>query len=189
MRTAYSIRAVVAIAASVLTGVGCSGLEDEAVSNPGSATTSVRYSSSNLYHPCRDVGNGLAFEAGLDPASKSLDPEEKAEEPSMWQVCKWHSADHQVIISIYATYYTLDHARKRSTTVNKSDTTIAGRAAHTAQDRSEPDSCYTSVDADAGMFEFRATWVQPGEHSTSICEVSEEYAARLRPRLPDRATI
>ncbi|WP_280459082.1 DUF3558 domain-containing protein [Nocardia carnea] len=189
MRAADSIRAVVVIVASILAGAGCSGPEDEAASNLGPATATVGYTSSNLYHPCRDLGNDAVSAAGLDPASKSLDPKEEKDEPSMWRVCKWNSADHQVNIGVYATYYTLDHARQRSTTINKSDTTIAGRAAHIAQERSEPDSCYTSVDTDAGMFEFRATWVQPGDHGRSICEVSKEYATRLLPRLPDGATI
>lgn len=189
MRAADSIRAGVAIAAVVLAGSGCGRPADEAVRNRGPDTTSVRYSSSDLYNPCRDVRNSVASEAGLDPASKSLDPKEKKGEPSMWQVCKWHSADRHVIVWIYATYYTLDYARRRSTTVNTSDTTIAGRAAHIAQERSEPDSCYISVDAEGGMFEFRATWAHPGEHSRSICEVTKEYATRLRPRLPDRAGL
>lgn len=118
MRAADSIRLAIATTVLVLTVAGCGSHADEAGSDPAPGVTTVGYTSSNLYNPCRDVSNDVASEAGLDPASKSLDPRETKEEPSMWHVCKWHSVNQQVIVRIYATYHPgphtpeVDHGRQ-----------------------------------------------------------------------------
>ena len=45
-------------------------------------------------------------------------------------------------------------------------------------------SCYTSFEAEQGMFEIKATWFEEDGWTRDICEISAEYAAAFEPHLP-----
>jgi hypothetical protein len=105
---------------------------------------------------------------------------------SSWRVCGWRTPDNLIRITVLSTSHTLDETRTNENMVQKSETTVGSREALRSYDKSETDGrvCYTSMEAEQGMFEISAAWFEEDGWTRDICEISGEFATALDPHLP-----
>ncbi|WP_063037068.1 DUF3558 domain-containing protein [Nocardia grenadensis] len=182
MRTAALIRAILVTAAAAVLATGCTSSTEGAATGAAASTTT---GSIAIYNPCTELPAQVVAEIGLNPATKNVvtDPPEGE---SSWRVCAWRTPDNSVRVSILSTSHTLDEARANENLVQTVETTVGSRSALRSYDAAETDgrSCYTSFEAEQGMFEVKATWFEEDGWTRDICEVSGEFATALDPHLP-----
>lgn len=182
MRTADIVRAMLATAAATALATGCTSSTEGSVTGTAAPTVAGPI---DVFNPCTDLPDQVLIGIGLNPATKSVvtDPPEGE---SSWRVCGWRTPDNLIRVTVLSTSHTLDEGRKNENMVQKSETTVGSREALRSYDKSETDgrSCYTSMEADQGMFEISAAWFEEDGWTRDICEVSGEFAAALDPHLP-----
>ena len=182
MRSTDLVRAALVTAAAAALVTGCTS--DTGGTGTG-ATTSAESEVSEIFNPCAGLSDQVLTDVGLDPATKTVvtDPPSG---PSSWRVCGWQTPDELVRVDVFSTSHTLDEARSNADLVQKVETTVGQRQALQAYDKAETDgrSCYTSMEAEQGMFEVVAAWFEEDGWTRDICEVSNEFATALDPHLP-----
>ncbi|WP_446221746.1 DUF3558 domain-containing protein [Nocardia sp. IBHARD005] len=165
---------------------GCGG------STGGAAKPSTRNIDEIIvYNVCRDPGisDEALRAAGLDPATKSVftDPPTGV---SSFRVCRWDPLDERYgptnyVAYVLSTSHTLQEARKKESATVLGETTVNGRPGLISKERSDPDGCYISFEAEQGMFEVRVTWLSEYEsREGDVCEIAARHAQVLEPSLP-----
>jgi hypothetical protein len=182
MRTAVLVRAIFATAAAAVLATGCtSSTEGAATETAAPATTGPI----KIFNPCTELSDQVVTDVGLSPATKNVvtDPPEGE---SSWRVCAWRTPDNLIRVSVLSTSHTLNEARANENLVQTVETTVGSRPALRSYDAAETDgrSCYTSFEAEQGMFEIKATRFEEQGWTRDICEISGEFAAVLEPHLP-----
>lgn len=182
MRTVDLIRAASIAAVTATLATGCAFFGD------GSETGVVPPMPDSepivIFNPCTDLPDETLAEVGLDPATKGVVTDPEGE--STWRVCQWRTADNLQHVTIMSTTHTLDEARTNDNQIYLGETTVNGRTAQRSYDKAETDgrSCYTSIEAEQGMFEISASWTREAEWTRDSCEVSDQFSAALEPHLP-----
>ncbi|WP_280457501.1 DUF3558 domain-containing protein [Nocardia carnea] len=182
MRTADFVRAVLATAAATALVSGCTSSTEGAVTETAAPTTTVPI---ELFNPCTELSDQLLTEIGLDASTERV-VTDAAEGATSWRVCAWEQPDALVRVTVMSTSHTLDDARANDNLIDKVETTVGPRAALQSKDRAETPgkACYTSFEAEQGMFEINASWFDADDWTRDICAISAEYAAALEPHLP-----
>jgi hypothetical protein len=182
MRTADLIRPALATAVAAVLATGCtSSTEGSATGTTAPSTTEVI----EIFNPCTGLSDQLLTDIGLDAATEDV-VTDAPEGPTSWRVCAWRQPDDLIRVTVMSTSHTLDDARANDKLIDKVETTVGPRAALQSKDRTETPgkACYTSFEAEQGMFEIAASWFEEDGWTRDICEISAEYAAAFEPHLP-----
>ncbi|MFI5719655.1 DUF3558 domain-containing protein [Nocardia sp. NPDC051750] len=179
MRTAVLIRATLVAAAAV---TGCTSSTGGTATDTTTSTTTAVV---EVFNPCTELSDQLLTEIGLDASTERV-VTDAPEGATSWRVCAWRQPDNLVRVTVMSTSHTLDDARANDNLIDIVDTTVGPRAAIQSKDKDEipGKSCYTSFEAEQGMFEIKATWFEEDGWTREICEISAEYAAAFEPHLP-----
>ncbi|MBF6350513.1 DUF3558 domain-containing protein [Nocardia flavorosea] len=182
MRTAVLIRATLVAVAAAASATGCTS------STAGTATETAVPTTTEVvevFNPCTELSDQLLAEIGLDASTERV-VTDAPEGATSWRVCAWEQPDALVRVTVMSTSHTLDDARANDNLIEKVETTVGARAALQSKDRAETPgkACYTSFEAEQGMFEIKASWFDADDWTRDICEVSGEYAAAFEPHLP-----
>ncbi|NKY55692.1 DUF3558 domain-containing protein [Nocardia flavorosea] len=182
MRTADFVHATLVAAAAAALATGCTS------STGGNATGSTALTSTEVvevFNPCTALPDQLLTEIGLDASTERV-VTDAPEGATSWRVCAWEQPDALVRVTVMSTSHTLDDARANDNLIDKVETTVGPRAALQSKDRTETPgkACYTSFEAEQGMFEINASWFDADDWTRDICEISADYAAAFEPHLP-----
>ena len=182
MRTADFVRATLVAAIAAALATGC------ASRTGGTATDTTMPTPTEVvevFNPCTSLSDQLLTEIGLDASTERV-VTDAPEGATSWRVCAWEQPDALVRVTVMSTSHTLDDARANDNLIDKVETRVGLRAALQSKDRAETPgkACYTSFEAEQGMFEIKASWFDAADWTRDICEISGEYAAEFEPHLP-----
>jgi hypothetical protein len=182
MRTADFVRATLATAAAAAMITGCTSNTGGSATGTAAPTTTGPI---EVFNPCTELPDQLLTELGLDASTERV-VTDAPEGATSWRVCAWRQPDALIRVTVMSTSHTLDDARANDNLIDKVNTTVGPRAALQSKDRDEipGKSCYTSFEAEQGMFEIKASWFEEDGWTRDICQVSAEYAAAFEPHLP-----
>uniref|UniRef100_UPI0014613482 DUF3558 domain-containing protein n=1 Tax=Nocardia paucivorans TaxID=114259 RepID=UPI0014613482 len=172
-------------AAAVMLASGCGVLESGEASNQGPVTTTRDIDTIVVFDPCTQINDDVLASVGLDPASKSV-VTNAAEGPTSWRVCSWTPADIRYSVGVYSTSHTLEETRKNDDVIGIREITVGGRPGLTFHAKWEAENnCYVAFEAQQGMFEVDASWLDGNPSEGDICAIAMQHALAFEPHLPD----